>query len=65
MTKNEKTILKKLEFLYKKKAAEKTLAGVKELLSKYKTTIQIKDLQFSEKDVFQKETTGPQAIKRK
>jgi sucrose phosphorylase len=51
MTKIEKAILKKLKFLYGNKAAEKTLAGINDLLAKYKNAIKTKDFQFSEKDL--------------
>ena len=51
MTKTEKSIREKLEFLYRKKEAEKTLAGVKDLLEKYKKSIPKKSFNFTEKDV--------------
>ena len=51
MTKTEKSIREKLEFLYRKKEAEKTLAGVKDLLEKYKKSIPKKSFDFTEKDV--------------
>ena len=39
MTKTEKSIREKLEFLYRKKEAEKTHAGVNDLLAKYKKSM--------------------------
>lgn len=51
MTKTEKSIREKLEFLYRKKETQKTYAGVNDLLAKYKKSIPKKSFNFTEKDV--------------